>query len=303
MLLSLCIPTNGVVEWVIPVLTSIYSQSINDSLFEVVIADNGKSNELESNIMQNFSNHDNLRYCRTKAQGFENQLLAFSMASGEFIKFINHRMLLKPGTIEYLLKYVNDNLKGKPLTYFSNGKLCSHVKEYHSFDLFFKDLSYWSSWSAGVSVWKKDYDLFVKDQENRANKLFPHIIFIAQNIKDKYVIDDSELMEEIKVDYSNRSQYNLFFAFAVEYPLIIIDLYRNNKISFSTYKSVIKSIRYYCAKLYVDFIVLKKRCSFELDRYDESIRVFFSKEVFYVDCLKVLIEKGKKFVVRRFKGI
>ena len=43
--LSICLPTNGVVEWVIPTLESIYAQNVNFSLFEVVISDNGETTE------------------------------------------------------------------------------------------------------------------------------------------------------------------------------------------------------------------------------------------------------------------
>ena len=48
-LLSICIPTNGIVSYVLPVLDSIYSQvKGNDlELFEVVIVDNGKGNDSE----------------------------------------------------------------------------------------------------------------------------------------------------------------------------------------------------------------------------------------------------------------
>ena len=40
-IISLCLPTNGVKEWVFPVLDSIYSQNINNDLFEVIVTNNG----------------------------------------------------------------------------------------------------------------------------------------------------------------------------------------------------------------------------------------------------------------------
>lgn len=49
-LLSICIPTNGIVEWVIPVLKSIYSQKADNSLFEVVVTDNGNSSALSKAV-------------------------------------------------------------------------------------------------------------------------------------------------------------------------------------------------------------------------------------------------------------
>ena len=43
-ILSLCMPTNGVVEWVFPVLDSIFGQNANSNEFEVVVMDNGSGN-------------------------------------------------------------------------------------------------------------------------------------------------------------------------------------------------------------------------------------------------------------------
>ena len=40
-LLSICIPTNGVSRWVIPTLDNLYSLGADETLFEVVVADNG----------------------------------------------------------------------------------------------------------------------------------------------------------------------------------------------------------------------------------------------------------------------
>ena len=43
--LSLCIPTNGVIEWVSPVLNSIYDEKNPIGEFEVIVTDNGNNEE------------------------------------------------------------------------------------------------------------------------------------------------------------------------------------------------------------------------------------------------------------------
>ena len=43
LVLSLCLPTNGISEWVFPVLESIYSQNVDESKYEVIVTDNGSS--------------------------------------------------------------------------------------------------------------------------------------------------------------------------------------------------------------------------------------------------------------------
>lgn len=50
-LISLCIPTNGVIEWVFPVLESIYAQGVETALYEIVITDNGDNIEFKKKII------------------------------------------------------------------------------------------------------------------------------------------------------------------------------------------------------------------------------------------------------------
>ena len=50
--ISLCIPTNGVSEWVFPVLDSIYNQGVSEELFEVIVTDNGKNMIFREEMLQ-----------------------------------------------------------------------------------------------------------------------------------------------------------------------------------------------------------------------------------------------------------
>ena len=58
--LSLCIPTNGVTEWVVPVLDSIYREQIAEELFEVVVTDNGENKEFFWKMKEYSDLHQNL---------------------------------------------------------------------------------------------------------------------------------------------------------------------------------------------------------------------------------------------------
>ena len=120
-LLTLAIPTNGIIQWVFPVLESIYNQGIDSNRFEVVITDNGDNEEFYYKILEFKKQHDNLIYKKTNAYMFENQIEAFKIAHGTFIKFINHRTRLIPEALDYLLTYVEKNSKEKPVTFFLNG--------------------------------------------------------------------------------------------------------------------------------------------------------------------------------------
>lgn len=98
-LVSLCMPTNGVVDWVFPVLDSIYDQRVDNSLFEIVITDNGNNEEFKKAIREYLPTHDNIVYAETQALPFVNEIESYKRASGELIKFVNHRTKLVPGLI------------------------------------------------------------------------------------------------------------------------------------------------------------------------------------------------------------
>ena len=105
--LSLCIPTNGISEWVFPVLDSIYGQANNLQKFEVVVTDNGNNSDFYKGMQEYCARYQNLRYEKTKAQGFTNQIDCFKLATGQLIKFVNHRMPLVKGALEDICQYLN----------------------------------------------------------------------------------------------------------------------------------------------------------------------------------------------------
>ena len=119
-IVSLCMPTNGVIEWVFPVLDSIYTQGCDDSTFEVVITDNGNNAEFKKQIQVFISGKKNIVYAETEALPFLNEIESYKRASGELIKFVNHRTKLVPGALQRLIDYANSNVGEKPITYFAN---------------------------------------------------------------------------------------------------------------------------------------------------------------------------------------
>lgn len=64
-IVSLCIPTNGVCEWVFPVLKSIYQQEVDIGLYEIIITDNGDNQEFKNRIKAYSVRHANIVYAET----------------------------------------------------------------------------------------------------------------------------------------------------------------------------------------------------------------------------------------------
>ena len=89
-IVSLCIPTNGVIEWVFPVLDSIYSQDCDYNDFEVILTDNGNNKEFKEKINRYRKQYSNLYYFETKALGFLNEIESY-----KFLLIYQKKMLMK----------------------------------------------------------------------------------------------------------------------------------------------------------------------------------------------------------------
>lgn len=289
-LLSLCIPTNGVTHWVIPVLDSIYKQNIDENLFEVVIADDGGNKEFENTIKDYSLRHSNLNYYKTDAKCFLNEIACYKLAKGKFIKFVNHRNVLLDGSIEKLINFVKENEKEKPIVYFSNGAVpgVGDIDVYDNFDSFVRRLQHYSSWSSGMAIWKDDLKKY-PDELDKYNELFPHTTILFGDTKaKKYIVDNTVFFEEIDCKKTPKGVYDFFYAFGVEYPGILLDLLRNNEISNQTFKDVKERNLEFIGKWYLLYVVFNKYTAHDISSYKEIFGIFYTKPQMY----KAIIRKG-----------
>lgn len=291
MKISLCIPTNGVEEWVFPVLQSIYEEKIDEELFQVVVTDNGNNVAFHRKMLAFQNEHNNLIYEKTDAPLFLNEIEAYKRADGCFIKFINHRTLLLPGTLWEWIKFVENNINEKPIVYFSNGVLSKpkDIFMYNNFDTFVRELSYWSSWSTGMGFWKEDFEKVLEKEE--FNELFPHTtILFYETKRSNYIIDNRIMLKELPTGKTPKGQYDLFYAFAVEYMSILLQLCRNKTLSLESFVKLKEENLDFISICYNNFIQKKQFCSYDLSNYENSIRVFYSHE----QLMDVLQKKGWK---------
>jgi hypothetical protein len=275
--LSLCIPTNGVSEWVFPVLDSIFNQNADESLYEVIVTDNGDNEDFHA-VMSNYAlKHENLTYRKTNAFLFQNQIEALRIAKGEFLKFVNHRAVLEEGAIQWMLDVIRENINVKPVIYLSNGVLDLHGRnEYFSFDDFVRGLKHYASWTTGVGVWRSDFERIPKDWVY--NKISPHsdVLFFERH-KRKYVIDDRVWSHEIDSSHKNKGKYDLYKALAVEEISVTLGLFLDGDISSETLKTVIEAYKNFVAFCYWSFNVKHEPCSYEIDGFNDAMGIFMTK--------------------------
>lgn len=296
-MVSLAVPTNGVTEWVLPVLDSIYQDDTDHQAFEVIVTDNGDNEEFRRKMEQYCERYDNLIYQRTTAKQFLNQVEAFKLASGRLIKFVNHRMKLLPGTIRALVDFAGEYEDTKPGIYFMNGAIAGKQgqEEFADFDGYVAGLRRFSSWSAGTTMWKEDFDRM--DTSVEFNATFPHTDFVfSDKHKKKYIIDHRVLFEEIPVDDTKKGRYDLFHAFGVEFPGLMLDLCRKGEISKETFLKIKQENLVFLAELYFGYVIRKLPCSYDLSGYRVSIPVFYSNGAVWRTMAHIGLEKltGKR---------
>lgn len=293
---SLCLPTNGVIEWVFPVLDSIYNQNVEENMFEVIVTDNGNNAEFQEQMKKYSQKHSNIIYKKTDTFMFYNQLEALKLGSGQYLKLINHRAALTDGSLKRMLEIINENICDKPAMYFSAGAI---GKDYvlNSFDAFVRALGIYASWTTGVGIWKSDFDNLPKDL--RVDKISPHsCILFANRDKKNYRIYDYLFCREIDPDSSKKGRYDLFKAFGVEELSITQNLYIDGDITSSTLKKVKKDYLNFVSELYLDFVIRKKPCSYDLSGFNDAMGIYFNK----YDVILRSLCCGVRKIIRKIRG-
>lgn len=270
-ILSLCIPTNGAVEWILPVLKSIYSQGYDNEKFEVVITDNGKDSQLPAHISK--LDYPNLRYRQTSEEGFLNLVACLKEGRGLFCKMINHRSILISGSIEKMVALVEKYSKKQPIIYCVSGHINKpEIVECKNTDEFVQNISYWCSWSAGIGFWQKDIQNIDKVV---LNHMFPNASLLFDIRKEsEYVIWNFKY--QIMKDDVGKGGYDFFDTFAVVLLDIMSSLRikrRITKTTFVEFKSAL--FDYLCTFYYSDVVCPTKR-TYIIDNVLESMKVYYS---------------------------
>lgn len=299
---SLCIPTNGVIYLLAPVLETIYSQGVSEDKFEIIITDNGNNLDFRKYIQEEIKKHTNIFYYKTEASAFINEIESYKRANGIFIKFINHRTLLTKNSLEYLIDFVINNLEKKPAIYFLNGNgNFKKPKTTKKFDKFIRKLGLYSTASTGMAFWKEDFDNL---DLSKCNELFPHDnILFGINNKQTYIIDNQTLLKEIEIGHGHKGKYDLFYAFGVDFLNLEKELLDNGFITKLTFKRVKKEILDFMCRCYIDFVLLKKPASYDLSSFDKSMSVYFKKSE--IRCRIRYIKFGRfiKKCLRKIKAL
>ena len=293
--LSICLPTNGVVEWVIPTLESIYAQNVNFSLFEVVISDNGENSKL-GEVLKDYE-YPNLIYIQTKDKGFLNLVTCLQKGRGVFNKMLNHRMMLKPGMLQKMIDVVNQYKDSKPVLYFLNG--CLNLQEFticKNLNDFVYNLHFWVSWSAGIGFW--DIDL-PKLSKIEPNEMFPNTSLLFEHRLDsEYVIWNGSYGQ--MQDESGKGGYDLFHTFGVVLNDLIVELQQKGRITSTVMKYVRRKLGKFLSSLYHNEVINAKNSThtFLVVNVKQSLLVYYGLIGYYLIIFRAWLSFIKNSVIR-----
>lgn len=271
-ILSLCIPTNGAVEWVLPVIESIYAQGYDNEKFEVVITDNGKDSQLPEHIAK--MTYPNLRYKQTTDEGFLNLVTSLKEGRGLFCKMINHRSIMIEGSIEKMVALVEKYKETQPMIYCVSGHINKpEIVECENMDSFIQNLSYWCSWSAGIGFWQKD----IQNIDNvNLNFMFPNASLLLDiRNESEYVIWNYKYQK--MADDAGKGGYDFYYTFAVVLLDLISALRIDERISIATFLKFKRDLLYdYLYSFYYSDVVCPTKRTYIVQNVRESMMVYYS---------------------------
>lgn len=276
-LLSICIPTNGVSRWVVPNVKQIYSLGTDNDIFEVVVADNAPNEEMDA-AMAEFSNYPNFRYVKTKAEGFYNIIENFVQAKGDFMIKINHRCLMRKGSIERIYQLGCDYIEEKPLMFLSNGNLNENrLMKFDTFDGYLRKLSYWSSLSEGLFFWKED---LLEVPNIKFAPMSPNVsLMFNSKTKKSFVIDDIKFGGA--QDSTGKYGYDLFNTFAVLYLDLVNQVRIEGYLSKEGFLEIKKDLSNWLRDIYLNMVVMRHHGNYILKDIKKDMSVYYTKEEYY----------------------
>ena len=297
MFVSICIPCFKRLEQVRNTLKSIYEDNAEVSLddYEVVITDNDPDTELNI-VMNEFKTYPNFLYVPTRCEGFMNSYHALKNGRGNFLKLHNSQNMIRKGMLAEIVAQAKKYVGMKPLIFHTNGFLFKHdIREYSDFNRYMEALSYWSSWSGGMTIWREDFERL---GEIEMDPLFPHTsVFLSQFNKSLFVIDDRVMYDVQRV--AKRGGHNKFEAFTVHYPSLITKCCEDNHISIICKKRIL-TVLY---KEYIPTLLFNKYIArietFDANGFKENCKKYFPRGAYWIAWLNVFMVPFRMIKRRR----
>lgn len=246
MILSICIPAFERADVLKRTLDSIYSQHAAESLFEVCISDDSKSDAVEKMIKG--YKKKNLRYQhKAYTSSYMNIENALSMGKGKFLKLINDYSKFAPGMLNQLIELIKEKKETRPLIIFLNGSSLTkkQLQFFYSADSFMQTAGYHVTWTICFGIWRDEY-LAVKKSVS-VNEMFPHVSYLFACLKrsSMFIIDNQILL--INQELDKKGGYNISEVFGTIFVSLLEELYTDKIIHKHTYLKIKRQLLHFMA--------------------------------------------------------
>lgn len=220
-LLSICIPTYNRCEILDESLKNIFSNpEFDSSRVEVIVSDNC-STDATKEVVAKYPLVG--YYCNDKNLGFLNLTVSLSYAKGKYIKIFNDTLSFKPGRLADMLDRIENHLnKNENVFFYANMfNNANNIIEINTIDEYFKEVSFYSTWSANFGLWFDDFQKIRRTHDEYISLLFPHLNLNYKIIKNgkKSVIYFDDLFE-VSVP-KMKGGHNVFETIVNEYLFIV----------------------------------------------------------------------------------
>lgn len=302
-ILSICIPTYNRTDILRQTLNSIFSQDVEQSLFEVCVSDDSPLADTEKMIKKEFFEYDNLVYKRKVLDNeisFLNCFEVLKMGSGQYLKLCNDTSFFNPDSVSRMIQVLENNIETKPVIFFPMGSLTDvSEKSFSDFNSFLAYVSYWSTWAGAFGIWKKDFSCLLDKNiiNNLMNdvvidKKFPHTAMLF-NLSEKktFFVDNYQYTKTLPVE--TKGGYNLPEVFGVKYIRMIQELYDKRIITYTTTQKIKSDIFEFVADWNVNVFFEPKKFTFDFSNVQKYITASYGDKgcLHYCDVVKQKIVK------------
>jgi glycosyltransferase involved in cell wall biosynthesis len=314
-LLTIAIPTYNRSEQLKETLLSIVGQrrfqATND--VEIVISDNASTDEtrlVSLSFVEIYG--EKIRYSRNETNlldlNFEKSL---SLGKGEFLKLNNDTLKHNDGSLDSMLRTIEENRPDKKILLFTNGLLDLKGKTLcENLDSFIGVASFQATWIGCFGIWKSDFDS-TKDFSRRAHlKLIQTDNLFRLVLKKPALIINERLCAS--VPFSKKGDYDLLTIFLDNYIFLLAERLNNKELSEKTYYSEKRKLllQFICPCV-ANIKMNPERFSFECkdidkriaDHYKDDRRVLVAFQIrYHIAIVRIRISRIRKHIIKAITG-
>jgi abequosyltransferase len=270
-LLSICIPTYNRANTLEKTLKNIINdKDYNNKLIEIIVSDNF-STDNTYDVVNKFSNIIYHKNSSIISAG-ENVVKSLEYGTGKYLKLYNDTIILKEGTIRFLLDKIIHSEEEENLIFSNNNFVNSNCQiTTHDKESFLKQMSFSTTWILNFGIWNQDFKKITNKTEF-AELQFPHvdIFYKMLNFNKKTLIYFNHFVDVYSID--KKGGYNIFDTFINNYLFII----KKQKISTINYEiEKYRLFRYFVYPWLVNLLP-KNNVKYTFDTKD-SIAIIFKK--------------------------